>query len=99
MWKKIALIVARIGLSLLAPKVGGVLNEIQKVAEVALPIVESVAKSEMVKNGDDVNQIKWNSSMAMTKDALLDAGIAQKNHIVESGVQLAYSLIKDKIKK
>ena len=47
MWKKLALTAVQIGLKLLAPKAGNVLTEIQKVAEIALPIVEGIAESNL----------------------------------------------------
>ena len=101
MWKKLALIGVKIGLGLLAPKAGGTLKDICKVAEVALPIVESVAKSNVIRNGDPVNDVKWNAAMTMTEDAIANMSRfafeeIPQNNVIESGVQLAYSIYKSR---
>ena len=101
MWKKLALIGVKIGLSLLAPKAGDAMKDICKVADVALPIVEKVATANMIRNGDTVNEYKWKAAMSMTQDAITNmGGVAftekPKENVIESGVQLAYSIFKSK---
>jgi len=92
MWKKLALAALKIGLESLAPKAGSAVADIAKIAEVALPIVEGVSKDTSKSN-----DAKWDKAMALTTTALkankvLD--IIPQPDIVESGVQLAYSIFK-----
>ena len=94
MWEKIALTVAKIGLSLLAPNAGNAIKAIHTVAEVALPIVENVAT--LYGTEDE----KWNKAVDLTRGCLVNTETpVPADNIIESGVQLAYSLIKDRIKK
>ena len=97
MWKTLAFTAAKIGLGLLAPGTGGVLGDIKKVAEVALPIVEKVA----INNPTTDNDTKWDTAVNLTQNAI--SGMSRfafdeipSNHIIDSGVQLAYSLFKGK---
>ena len=97
MWLKLALTAVQIGLKLFAPKSCDTLKEIQKVAEVALPIVEGVADADVIRNGDSVNEIRWKAAMTATSKAIAnisDFESMPKEHILESGVQLAYSIFK-----
>ena len=89
----LALMAAKAGLSVLAPKAGNVINNINKIAEIALPIVSEVAQST------SNNDTKWASAVAKTSTALAihpDVTFDTKDHLVESGVQLAYSILKAK---
>ena len=99
MWKKLALIGVKIGLGLLAPKAGGALKDICKVAEAALPVVEKVATSNMIRNGEPINEVKWNVAKSMTEEAISNMSrfAFEKfpdENVIESGVQLAYSIFK-----
>ena len=90
MLKSIALSAAGIGLKLLAPKAGNTIDHIQTVARIALPIVERCAALKT-----DDNDMKWARAMNLTKAAIGEQGAVKElvsDNIVESGVQLAYSI-------
>ena len=96
MWKTLALTAAKLTLKLVAPKAGTVIDKIQRVAEVALPIVEQVAKCNANNN------IKWIQAIDMTEqviDRLSNNDGLTHDNVVESGVQLAYSLYKANAKE
>lgn len=91
MWATLALTAAKIGLSFLAPKATGVLADVTKIAETALPIVENIAN-----NHAGSNTVKYNTAV---KQVTAISGSGIKEHVIESGVQLAYSLLKAKMDK
>jgi len=91
MLKSLILPVATMALKVLAPKAADVVNDIQKAAKAALPIVEKVANTKA--SNDD----KWEVAVDLVqKELAMDSRIGNltKENIVESGVQLAYSIFK-----
>ena len=87
MWKKLAFTAVKIGLGLLAPRTGGAVNDILKVADIALPIVERVSSSTANESK------KWDTAVELAQSVI---GNKAQDNIVESGVQLAYSIFKSK---
>ena len=85
MWKKIALIAVKIGLSLLNGRAGKTVDTINEIARIALPVVEEVAKK------DYTNDVKFDMAVDVISELVPDN---TKGHIIESGVQLAYSIYK-----
>ena len=93
MWKSLVLPIATMALKVLAPNAADVVGKIQTVAEVALPIVAEVAKSNID------NDAKWDKAVADTvseiaRNSSIGGGVMSKENIIESGVQLAYSIFK-----
>ena len=91
MLKTLILFAVQLSLSILAPKAGKTVEQIAEVAKTALPFVEQVAKSSAN------NDTKFEQAVAMTKQEIgLEAivGDVGKENIIESGVQLAYSILK-----
>ena len=91
MFKSLILPVATMALKVLAPKAADVVDEIQKAAKAALPIVEKVANTKA--SNDD----KWDMAVDMVQKELAQnsrIGNQVKENIIESGVQLAYSIFK-----
>ena len=99
MWQKIALTAATIALKLLAPKASKAVETvqtIQTIAKLALPVVESVSRFD-VSNATKFDLALGDVSKLAAEDSNL--GVNLKEHILESGVQLAYSIVKSKIGK
>lgn len=89
MWKTIAFVAVKIGLGILSSKSGKTINTINQIANVALPIVESI--SEMTYEND----YKFDLACEQVKSTFNNSDNI-KDHMIESGVQLAYSLFKGK---
>ena len=91
MFKSLILPVATMALKVLAPKSADIVGKIQTVTEVALPIVAKVAKTNAT------NDDKWGVAVDMVQKELAQnyriRNLAKEN-IIESGVQLAYSIFK-----
>jgi hypothetical protein len=94
MWWKIVLTIAKISLQLLAPKASGTIKTISTIANIALPIVEAVSKSGLG------NETKFDMAVGKVAQQLAETSVIAdddvKEHVIESGVQLAYSLFRAK---
>jgi hypothetical protein len=87
----ITLAAVKIALKLLAPRAGSTIGHMQTVARVALPIVEEISTH------NHTNDEKYDKAVGMTKAKIgrkVIVGELASDHVIESGVQLAYSIFK-----
>lgn len=94
MWASLAMLGAQAALKLIAPKQDKTLNAITQIAQIALPIVKAAADYNPVgiDDAEQVNQQRYDLAVEQTKQSV---GDTVKDHLLESGVQLAYSLAKN----
>jgi hypothetical protein len=74
-------------LKIIAPKAGNTVGNILQIVETALPIVENIAESQQIASND----AKWEQARRDTRAAI---PVAARENVLESGVQLAYSIFK-----